>query len=188
MNYYIADLHLGHAGVIQFDNRPFPSTEEMDKALIGNWNSRVTDKDEVYIAGDFIYRSEKPPEWYLNQLKGKKYLIIGNHEKSILNSPEACGYFEAIDKMMHVTDGRHQICICHFPIIEWNGYFKGHYHIYGHIHNSRNRAYEVMKPETRALNAGCMINQYMPVTFQELILNNTLFREQEGEDDITGRN
>lgn len=49
--------------------------------------------------------------------------------------------------------------------------------IFGHIHNARNRAYEVMKEEERALNAGCMLNQYMPVTFEELIVNNRLFRE-----------
>ena len=36
-----------------------------------------------------------------------------------------------------------------------------------------------MKEETRALNAGCMINQYIPVTFEELMRNNQWFREEE---------
>ena len=30
MNLYISDLHFGHAGAIQFDNRPFADKEEMD--------------------------------------------------------------------------------------------------------------------------------------------------------------
>lgn len=177
MIYYTADLHLGHTNVISFDGRPFESAEEMDRILINNWNSRVTKKDRIYIAGDLIYRSEKPPEWYLKQLNGLKYLIIGNHDKAILSSEKAQGYFEAIDKMMHITDGKKQICMCHFPIVEWNGYFRGHYHIFGHIHNAKNRAYEVMREEERAFNAGCMINQYIPVTFEELVINNQLFRE-----------
>ena len=68
------------------------------------------------------------------QLKGKKYLIIGNHDKKLLKNEKAMSYFEGVDKMMHVTDDRHQICLCHFPIAEWFGFRKGHHHIYGHIH------------------------------------------------------
>lgn len=126
MIYYTADLHLGHANVIKFDKRPFVSAEEMDRTLIANWNSRVTDRDKVYIAGDLIFKSEKPAEWYLEQLCGIKYLVIGNHEKAVLGSEKACSYFEDIDKMMHIKDGKHQICICHFPIVEWNGYFRSY--------------------------------------------------------------
>lgn len=106
MVYYTADLHLGHANVIRFDKRPFASVEEMDQTLIENWNSRVTDRDKVYIVGDLIYRSEKPAEWYLEKLRGIKYLVIGNHDKAILENESARCYFEAIDKMMHITDGK----------------------------------------------------------------------------------
>lgn len=42
MNFYIADMHLGHKNVLKFDNRPFLSVSEMDKVLIENWNSRVS--------------------------------------------------------------------------------------------------------------------------------------------------
>ena len=28
MNYYIADLHLGHANAIRFDNQPFADVDE----------------------------------------------------------------------------------------------------------------------------------------------------------------
>ena len=54
VNYYIGDMHLGHTGVINMDGRPFESIEEMDKALIDNWNKRVTNKDTVYIIGRVI--------------------------------------------------------------------------------------------------------------------------------------
>lgn len=179
MIYYTADLHFGHANVIRFDQRPFESVEEMDRTLIENWNKRVTDKDNIYIAGDLIYKSEKPAEWYLEQLHGIKYLVIGNHEQAVLSSEKARCCFEAIDKMMHITDGKCQICMCHFPIVEWNGYFRNHYHIFGHIHNARNRAFDVMSEEPRALNAGCMINEYMPVTFEELLVNNSRFKKKQ---------
>ncbi|MCI8417528.1 MAG: hydrolase [Lachnospiraceae bacterium] len=178
MIYYTGDLHLGHANVIRHDQRPFATWEEMDQVLIENWNNRVTDTDLVYIGGDLIYKSERPAEWYLEQLKGIKFLIVGNHEQAILDSKRARSYFEAIDKMMHITDGKNQICMCHFPIAEWNGYYRKHYHIYGHIHKDRGRTFQFMCQESRALNAGCMINGYRPVTFKELMENNQLFQKE----------
>ena len=54
-------------------------------------------------------------------------------------------YFESVEKMMHVTDGDRQICLCHFPIAEWNGYHKGHWYIYGHIHGRVDDIYYFMK-------------------------------------------
>lgn len=179
MKYYIADTHFGHENVIKFDNRPFSSADEMDRALIEAWNKRVKEDDEVYIVGDFVYRAEHSVEYYAEKLKGKKYLILGNHDR-LKPSDEKC--FAGIEKMMHVSDyydGRnHQICLCHFPIAEWNGYKKGHYHIYAHIHNKLDDTYFFMKTREHALNAGCMINHYVPVTFGELIENNRIFKEQ----------
>lgn len=71
MNFYIADMHLGHKNVLKFDNRPFESVSEMDMVLLENWNKRVSHDDDVYILGDMCYRSEYSPAWYLKQLKGK---------------------------------------------------------------------------------------------------------------------
>lgn len=52
MNFYTSDLHLGHANVIKFDNRPFANIDEMDQRIITRWNERVSDDDTVYILGD----------------------------------------------------------------------------------------------------------------------------------------
>lgn len=87
------------------------------------------------------------------------------------------GRFMSVEKMMHVSDNKRQICLCHFPIAEWNGFYKGHWHVYGHIHNRKDGAYQYMKQFDKALNAGADINQYMPVTFDELIINNKIFKE-----------
>lgn len=35
-----------------------------------------------------------------------------------------------------------------------------------------------MKTKDRALNAGCMINGYVPVSFAELVYNNKKFQEE----------
>lgn len=177
MNLYTSDLHFGHKNVIGFDHRPFLDVAEMDHFLIECWNSRVQQDDTVYIVGDICYRSEKGPEWYLRQLKGHKILVLGNHDVGIQENKAAMHYLEGIDKMMHVIDGGNHICLCHFPMLEWNRSQHGSWHIYGHIHNRKSDTYEIMKTKERALNAGCMINNYTPASFKELVRNNKIFQE-----------
>ena len=171
MNFYIADMHLGHENVIPYDNRPFRSVNEMNRALIDNWNRQVGKDADVYIIGAFSYRSETDPAWYLEQLKGKKHLIQGNHDGELLKNSKAMEYLVSVDKMLFVKDGRERIVLCHFPVAEWNGFRHGAWHIYGHIHAWRSRTAEFMDEQKKALNAGCMLNGYEPVTFKELVKN-----------------
>ena len=179
---YTADLHFGHTNVIRFDHRPFADVDEMDRILIELWNGRVQSDDTVYIVGDLCYRSAKPAEWYLKKLKGHKVLILGNHDAPILNNPEAHKYLEGMEQMLQIRDEDKLIQMCHYPIAEWNSYFKGSWHIYGHVHNRRNETYEIMKKKKRALNAGCMINNYIPVSFKELVKNNEKYETFPGRD------
>lgn len=177
MKYYISDVHFGHENAIKFDNRPFSLVEEMDMALIENWNSRITKNDQVYILGDVAFHNEKPYSWYLSQLKGQKHLIVGNHDRKLLKNEEALGYFVSVDHYLELTDEKTRLILSHYPLAEWNGLYRESYHIYGHIHAKTDATYQYMKQFDRALNAGAMINNYMPVTFKELIVNNQIFKE-----------
>ena len=90
MIWYTSDLHLGHANVIRHCGRPFADADEMDTALIKNWNARVHRNDTVYIVGDFLFRAKKPAEEYLSALKGKKHLVTLNIEHSTAVDTEPC--------------------------------------------------------------------------------------------------
>ena len=175
MRFYIGDMHFGHQNVIKFDNRPFKDWEQMDIELINRWNDVVKPEDEVYILGDFCCRNQKSEEWYLHRLNGTKHLVIGNHDGRLLRNKKAVECFGSIEKMMHIEDRGKHICLCHFPLAEWNGFYKGHWHIYGHIHNQKNEIYQFMKSRKKALNAGCMLHDYMPVSFDTLLQNNKAF-------------
>ena len=117
-------------------------------------------------------------------MKGHKHLIIGNHDTLLLKNEVAMKYFESVDKMRFVQDElegtRVHIALCHFPILDWNKKAHGSYHVYGHIHASNLEAFRIMYEygEGRALNAGCMINNYMPCTLRELIINNEMFYKE----------
>lgn len=180
MNYYISDTHLGHEESIgpTWDNRPFKNVFEMDEKIIKNWNNTVNNNDNVYILGDFAYTLiHSDVCYYLEQLKGKKHLLIGNHEEAIMENEKSKKYFESIQLIKEIEDNGKKIVLCHFPIAEWNGYDRNYWHIYGHVHNCLRNSFGYLKNIEKALNAGCMINNYKPATFEELVINNKIFKE-----------
>ncbi|MBR4040451.1 MAG: metallophosphoesterase [Clostridia bacterium] len=179
MIYYISDLHFGHRNVLEMDHRPFADIDEMDAALIRLWNERVTDTDDVYIVGDFAYRNGYTASWYLRRLNGRKHLIIGNHDFMTIQDEKALARFASVEKMARIMDQDRQVSLCHFPVAEWNGKRRGGYHVFGHLHGRRDEVYQFMSRYDHALNAGCMLNGYRPVTLDELMENNRLFRQTE---------
>ena len=81
MIYFTADTHFGHANAVWMCGRPYPDVEVMNEAMIAAWNERVHGNDTVYIVGDMFFRCADP-ESILRRLKGKKRLIVGNHDGS----------------------------------------------------------------------------------------------------------
>ncbi len=175
MIYFTADTHFGHENVIRFCGRPFSCAAEMDEALIANWNSRVKGNDTVYILGDMFFRSVNFEE-ILKRLKGKKRLIVGNHDGSWMIKADISRYFESIDKFLETTDGQHALTLCHYPMVTWK-HAQRSYMIHGHIHNDTSMDYwPLLAARDNVLNAGADINGLMPVTFDELMENNRNFK------------
>ena len=185
MIYFTSDLHLGHKNIIKLCNRPFASLEEMDETMVANWNQVVTNGDTVYIIGDLMFRTQNHPLDVLNRLKGKKHLILGNHDRGWLNKIEAADFFKSVESYTEISDGKRKIALCHYPMMSWGGIGKGSYLIHGHIHNNRDAAYwPLLASMQHALNASVEINQYRPVTFDQLVENNDLFKESGIKDSL----
>lgn len=93
--WFISDTHFFHDNIISFCGRPFANSELMNECLIENWNSVVKPQDKVYHLGDVAMGcSDKELTRLLQQLNGKKRLIVGNHDN--LKSPAIQNNFEKI--------------------------------------------------------------------------------------------
>jgi calcineurin-like phosphoesterase family protein len=179
---FTADLHLGHANIIRHCGRPFFSVEDMDERLVSSWNLHVCSTDSVYILGDLIFRNTALPESYLSLLRGKKHLILGNHDKEWVKKADIPKYFASVERFAEISDGQHKITLCHYPLMSWNRMEKGSYMIHGHIHNNRDAMYFPLITEMpNLLNAGVEINEYRPVRFDELVKNNEAFKSRKSE-------
>lgn len=173
MIFYTSDLHLGHANILKLCNRPFSCVEEMDEVLIANWNAKVTNGDTVHILGDLMFRNTRPPEEYLSRLKGKKHLIVGNHDKAWMKKVDLGRWFESVDMMSFFNDGQRKITECHYPMMSWPFSCRGGWMVYGHIHENTNMEYwPLIARNEFMLNAGVDINGYAPVTFEQMQQNN----------------
>lgn len=177
MIYFTSDLHFGHKNILRLCRRPFSSIEEMDQILIDNWNKKVHRDDTVYIMGDLMFRSEKTAEYYLDQLKGKKHLFIGNHDGRWMKTVDLSHYFESISMMGTFSDGQHKIIGCHYPMMTWPGAGKNGYMVFGHIHANTDAPYwSMIASSPLLLNAGVDINGFSPVSFDEMVFNNRRFK------------
>lgn len=171
-NFYIADTHFGHDNIRKLSHRPFNSIEEMDKTIINNWNNKVKPNDDVYILGDFTYKG-KDYKHYLKQLNGKKHLIIGNHDSRTVRESRGTNDFVEVKQMLEINDNGHRIVLCHYPLVEWNGYYRGTYHFYGHVHNNyHNKTTCYAKNMHNAFNVGVDIIGFVPCTFDEIVNKN----------------
>jgi len=47
--WFTADLHLGHANIIRYCDRPYADVDVMDRDLVARWNDTVAPADEVWV-------------------------------------------------------------------------------------------------------------------------------------------
>ena len=135
--YYIADLHIGHANIIKFDNRPFADLNEMHSVIVDNWNRVVRGDDTVYILGDFCWAKESEWPFYLGPLAGQKVLIRGNHDPKQF-SQTTKKFLADVKDYKEITDNGRHVILSHYPI----PFHKADYNpdcwmLYGHVHTTR---------------------------------------------------
>ena len=189
---FASDLHFGHKNIVDLCKRPFVDVDEMDAVLIERWNRKVKKNDIVYLIGDVVW-DKKKVAYYMEQLSGKKILVAGNHDSTWIKREECQKYFEEIVPYLEVHLNGHPITMCHYPMLEWRSSReeskrKLGYLIHGHIHNRIADEYRQLFLQFNALNAGVDVNDFAPVTFDELVENNFQFKLSALESEIDRNN
>lgn len=157
--WFTADLHLSHANIIKFSNRPFSSVEEMDETLIQNWNSKIAQFDHVYFLGDFAFCSSEKAQRFLDRLNGVKHLIVGNHDKTtvLLNG------WDTIDHFKEVKVEKQNITLCHYAMRVWNKSHYGAWQLYGHSHGSLED-----DPNSLSIDVGVDCHNFRPLNIEDV--------------------
>lgn len=166
--FFTADTHFSQQRTLDFSQRPFLNTWEMDLEMISNWNKTVTMKDTVIHAGDFgDITTMKNTISNLNF--GELILVLGNYDR-----PLEKDIMRIIDEFPN-----RQIGICPRPYhFDYNG---THYHVvhepdtgiiddleypehfvlYGHIHG---RAFA----KDNGIDIGTDYHRFTPVRMDKI--------------------
>lgn len=172
MNFYTADLHLGYEQIIKTAKRPFDAVEKMDKAIVKNFNEVLNKDDVLIILGDVCsYGNHREAVKCLKQIRCPKVLIAGNHDKEPLKHKSFRDLFVDVRDSEIIREEGHSIFLSHYPHAEWDGYYKGIWHFYGHVHNSKQGAGCLMHLFPTAVNVGVDVNDFKPHTAKELIVS-----------------
>lgn len=196
MRYYIADLHFFHANMnTRMDKRGFDSVEAMTEYMISRWNKKVRKNDEVVILGDLSIGKGVETNELLKRLNGKKYMIIGNHDRFLQDKEFDHSLLEWEKPYHELNDNNRKIVLSHYPVFCYNGQYRLNgegepkvYMLYGHVHNTydevlvnefqnitreqKRMVYHSDEPRAipcHMINCFCMFSDYTPLTLDEWI-------------------
>lgn len=195
MRYYIADTHFFHRALNDvMDKRGFESVEAMHDHMIEQWNNKVRKNDEVVILGDFSWGNGEQTNSILDRIRGKLFLIKGNHDRFLSDKNFDSSRFVWIKDYAELNENHRKVVCSHYPIACYNGQYRRNeqgqpktYMLHGHIHKTLDQqlldAYEKFVSNTKHMSIGgeemnvpcqlincfCMYSDYQPLTLDEWI-------------------
>lgn len=161
--WFISDTHFGHKNILKYTDRAAETVEQMDQLMIKGWNDVVGSDDLVYHLGDFGFCGVTRADDILAQLKGRKRLVYGNHDRGFLKKEKFTRHWEWIRPYHSFRHEGTRVNLFHFPIAAWDEQGKGAIHLHGHSHGS-------YKAEGRILDVGIdgPLHQWSPVNLSTI--------------------
>lgn len=136
--YFWSDQHFNHNNIIQFSDRPFNNTIEMNEYMYTQYFNVVKPEDLVIFGGDIAFGDVAETRDRLAQLPGKKVLVLGNHDfdknKAIFREYHAFDATVMTFVYQEVFDNR--ICnvlVTHYPL-DLSYLPENTINVHGHIH------------------------------------------------------
>jgi calcineurin-like phosphoesterase family protein len=169
--WFTADTHFGHANIIRFCERSFASLEEMDEALIENWNHVIKPKDTIYHLGDFTLSGQEKANLYFSRLNGRISVIPGGHDKRWIRkgvyrskSGDPVNIMPPLYTIKIPVPGHEQlqtIVLCHYSMRVWDRSHYGSWHLFGHSHGN-------LPPLKNSMDVGVDCWGYYPVSIETI--------------------
>ncbi len=133
-----SDLHLGHANIIRYCDRPFRDAGHMDNALLDNWAQTVdwsAESDSIVVCGDIAMKRGMTATNFgrIAAMPGRKILVPGNHDISGAGRLRVEGFDEVC--AIVYAEGDPQLVFTHVPL-EADTIPPGCVNVHGHLHHA----------------------------------------------------
>lgn len=153
--WFTADTHFSHPRIIEYCNRPFKSVDEMDQAIISNWNNKIAPKDLVYHLGDFGFGPIQKLREIKSKLNGHIEFIFGSHDKNLTS------FFKSRRYLLRIKIEGQVIVLCHYAMRVWPESHYNSWHLYGHSHGR-------LENFGKSLDVGVDCWNFYPVSYEEI--------------------
>ena len=159
--FFVGDFHFDHTNIIEYANRPFKSTEEMNLTMLNNYNNAVNDSSLVFFLGDMAFgKDSKKPRWWLSQLKGNIIYIKGSHDNGIRPTSIGLNALRVCD-LCEFKFERIEFLLTHIPVSVKN-YGGWNIHAHTHDHDQKNLDKRKFCVSVEAIN-------YTPISLIKII-------------------
>ena len=105
----------------------------------------------------------------LSQLKGRKYLIRGNHDTFADHKEFDVSVFEWVKDYHELSYQNQRFILFHYPIAEWNGFFRDTIQLHGHQHNHADYNYNNLEKGIKRFDVGVDANYMKQVSIEDII-------------------
>jgi calcineurin-like phosphoesterase family protein len=162
-NYFLADLHLGHAKVLLMDSGPFPTINERDAAITANCLSLGKRNRTLWLLGDVAFRRGILESFMAEMRKrwGKIILIRGNHDDRV--AWQLRDIFDEAHEARYLRINKDiKFYLSHYAHRVWRNSSHGSYHVHGHSHGALSRW-------GRSIDVGANVTDYRPMCDTEIV-------------------
>jgi len=138
--WFTSDTHFDCERTLELSKRPFSDVEEMNNAIVHNWNSVVGAEDTVVHLGDFGNAE------FAKILNGQIMLLKGNYDKE----DKSFSAWSILENNYPITKG---IYLVHEPE---NAEYDDVFYLFGHIH-------KLQMVKENGLNVGTDCHNFTPI-------------------------
>ncbi len=161
--FLIADTHFGHNKMVDIWGK---RKETHNEDMVSAWNSVVGKHDVVLHLGDLTMIGKEETKKYTSQLRGRKYLVRGNHDGAPDSWYQDVG-FETIPAAFQIFKNKYDkyqsVLFTHVPVGDipptW-------LNIHGHLHGDSHR---VELKSNHHFDVGADPLEFKPIRLYEVL-------------------
>lgn len=160
--YVTSNQQFGRPNAIELYNRSFSSVKKMNKHLVKQWNSVVSDEDTVYVLGNFAWDPETAEE-AISLLNGYIIVIPGQFDKAMevlddMHNELPNVEYAAFD-IGYIVELK--ASVSYWPMIDWPLKSKGVPSVIGHPDYSTDHTQNV-------INCKCDAWDFKPIDVEKI--------------------
>lgn len=143
---FTSDLHFYHDREFIYKPRNFSNVQDMNDAIVANWNEVAQEDDDIYILGDVCLggpTSIEANKKLIESLKGRIHIIRGNHDTDArIQMYKSCANVVEVVDACYLKLGKYYFYLSHYPTLTSNlekeRLESCLINLYGHTHQKTN--------------------------------------------------